>query len=190
MKTVTLAGALAIAATGSRAAADEPALAHAPAPSAQDDAGPGPIATRCHDVGRLSVVGTYRGLWGLSLAGGGVELSIGGETKSFTVFVNGRFIDMRTADGLVALEGTLSVTFEESVGAGFRLGAGLGGTYLTVERATSGSPLQSLGPMVLGRLWYDFGDAPNLFLLGDLEGQLQASGAFVWGPTLQAGLRF
>jgi hypothetical protein len=44
--------------------------------------------------------------------------------------------------------------------------------------------------MVLGRLGYDFGDAPNLFLLGDLEGQLQASGAFVWGPTLQAGLRF
>ena len=106
------------------------------------------------------------------------------------MFVNGRFIDMRTADGLIALEGTLSVTFEGSVGPGFRLGAGLGGTYLTLERATGGSPLQSLGPMVLGRLGYDFGDAPNLFLLGDLEGQLQASGAFVWGPTLQAGLRF
>ncbi len=145
---------------------------------------------RYRDVGRLSVVGAYRGLWDLSLAGGGLELSVGGEFHRVGVFVNGRFIDMRTADGLVALEGTLSVTFEASVGAGFRLGAGMGGTYLTVERATAASPLQSVGPMLLGRVGYDFGSAPNVFLLFDFEGQAQASSAFPWGPTLQAGLRF
>jgi hypothetical protein len=184
VKTVMLAITLAILATAAGAEADDQA------PGQHDDARMDPSFARGQLAGRFAVVGAYRGLYDLSLTGGGLELSVGTESKPFGVFVNGRFIDMRTAAGLVALEGNLSVTFEGSVGPGFRLGAGVGGTYLAVERATSGSPLQSFGPMFLGRVGYDFGDAPNVFVLADLEVQSQASGAIPWGPTLLAGLRF
>jgi hypothetical protein len=40
------------------------------------------------------------------------------------------------------------------------------------------------------RVGYDFSDKLGPYVLFDVEGQLQAGGSTVWGPTLQAGLRF
>lgn len=141
-------------------------------------------------VGRLGIAGAYRRLYDLDILGMGPEVSLGVETRSLMVLWNMRFIDARTADGLVVLETTLDATVEGKLAEGWHAGVGVGGTYLSVLRATSGGPLQSAGPMVLGRVTWDLDPRPNVYLAAELEGQLQASGAFPWGPTVEAGLRF
>ena len=143
-----------------------------------------------HVIGRLGAVASYRGLYDLSILGGGLALSLGPETDRGALMFNLRFIDARTLGGLDVLAAGGSVTLEWRLSSSWRVGGGVGAEYLDVHRATSPRDLQSMGPMVLARVAWDLGDRPNLYVLADFEAQLQATGAIPWGPTLQVGLRF
>ena len=180
MRAVALSTALAVVLAAPLVRADEPAQA-----TWQD-----PNDRRAKVVARLGAVASYRGLYDLSLYGGGLALAVGGELPHFAVLLNARFIDARSGGGLVSLEGNLAASLEARLDPGFRIGGGFGGTYLRVNRATDGGALESWGPMIFARVGYDFGDRPNVFVLLDLEGQVQATNATPWGPTLQVGLRF
>jgi len=141
-------------------------------------------------VGRLGITGAYRRLYDLDILGMGAQLSLGFETQGATVLFNLRMVDARTPDGLVVVETTGDVSIEGRLAEGWHAGVGVGGTLLSVTRATSGGPLLSLGPVGLGRITWDLGSKPCVYLAAQLEAQLQASGAVPWGPTIEAGLRF
>ena len=142
-------------------------------------------------AGRLAALASYRKLYDLSMLGGGIGLSLGPQSAPGAFMFNMRFIDARTPDGLVVLEGGVNGTFEWRFGRSWSVGGGAGFEAIRVHRVTIGTgDLFSLGPMVLARVAYDFGEKPNVYVLVDFEAQWQADGAVPWGPTLQVGLRF
>jgi hypothetical protein len=178
------------------ARADEPTPTTPPTPAPEatapergDDAVESPPPSWRALVLRLGAVGAYRGLYDLNVLGGGVALSIGGESQTVGGHGNLRVIDGRTPAGLHVFEWALTGTVEWRVD-NVRLGFGGGWTYFGVQRATDGSWVQSLGPVALLRGGYDFGERSGAFLLADCQIQLQAGGAYVWGPTLELGYRF
>ena len=143
-----------------------------------------------HAMARLGAVASYRGLYDLSMLGGGLALSVGFETDRGAIMFNVRFIDARTLAGLEVLTAGGSVTLEWRLSPGWRVGGGIGTEYMDVHRATGPQDLQSMGPLLLARAVYDFDSRPNVYVLLDLEAQVQATNAYPWGPTLQVGLRF
>jgi hypothetical protein len=152
---------------------------------------PAPASSSRPLAGRLAALASYRRLYDLSMLGGGIGLSLGPDVGPGAIMFNMRFIDARTPDGLVVLEGGVSAAFEWHLGRGWSAGGGVGFEAMRVHRVTIGTgDLFSLGPMALARVAYDFGDRPNVYVLVDLEAQWQADGAVPWGPTLQVGLRF
>jgi hypothetical protein len=171
------------------------------APPAQS--APSDSEYRRHFAGRIGAAGTYRGIYDLSVLGGGVELSLGsesGRTGHHGGYANLHFFDARSIHGLPVLEVGVTCTLEWLLGGGWRLGAGAGLTFLTMQRATGGNALQhigpsiqSLGPVALGRAGYDFGrNALGAYVLLDFEVLLQSASPLVvvWGPTMQVGMRF
>jgi hypothetical protein len=175
------------------ARADEP-TPPTPAPEATtpergDDADETPPQTWRALVLRVGAIGAYRGLYDLSILGGGLAASLGGESQSIGGHANMYILKAQSAAGLQVVEWGLSGTVEWRVD-NVRLGLGGGWTYFGVQRATDGSFLQSFGPMGLLRVGYDFGEKSGLYVLGDGQAQLQAGGAIVWGPTVQLGYRF
>ena len=179
MRPSTIAIILALLSVASRARADEPE----PTPDES-------TSSSRRFAGRLGALAAYRGVDDLSLLGEGVSLSLGSETDRLAFMVNLHFIDARTLGGLTVLEAGGSLTLEGRLGPRWRVGGGVGVTYLDVQRVTSNQSLQSMGPTLLARVAYDFGERPNLYVLADVEVQWQASGTIPWGPTLQVGLRF
>jgi hypothetical protein len=180
MRRAAIAMGMALATVSSQAGADEP--------QATEEVAVAKNTTEF--VGRLGIVGAYRRLYDLDILGMGPQLSLGFERDGATVLFNLRFIDARTGAGLVVYETTGDFSVEGKLAEGWRAGVGIGTTFLSVTRATSGGPLQSLGPMFLGRITWDVGPLPNVYVGAELEVQWQASGAFPWGPTVEAGLRF
>jgi hypothetical protein len=138
---------------------------------------------------RVGTIGAYRGLFDLRILGGGLAVSIGGESQTIGGHANMYLLKAQSAAGLQVVEWGLSGTAEWRVD-NVRLGLGGGWTYFGVQRATDGSFLQSFGPMALLRAGYDFGERSGLYVLGDCQVQLQAGAAVVWGPTVQLGYRF
>jgi hypothetical protein len=181
--------ALATAGVASFASCVSTARAQEPEPPVPDPTPESTVSPR-RVTARLGIVGATQGLYDLRLDGAGLALSLGSEGHTYGTFVDLRFLDLRTLDGLVALEGSATWTLEGRFAGGWRAGGGAGISLLNVDRVTSQGSLLSLGPMLLGRVGYDFGEKPNVYLLLDVEGQWQASGAAVWGPSVQAGLRF
>jgi len=152
---------------------------------------PAPASSSRPLAGRLAALASYRKLDDLSVLGGGIGLSLGTELEHYAFMFNGRFIDARTPDGLVVLEGGVNGTFEWRFGRGWSAGGGVGFEAIRVHRVTIGTgDLFSLGPMALARVAYDFGEKPNVYVLVDFEAQWQDDGAVPWGPTLYVGLRF
>ena len=197
MKRVAAALAIAAVAAGAlvpRAArADEPdppaSEAEATAPQHGDDAAEGPPPTWRALVLRVGAVGAYRSVYDLRILGGGLAASIGGESQTVGGHANMVLVKAQSGAGLQVVEWAVTGTVEWRVD-NVRLGFGGGWTYFGVQRATDGSYLQSFGPTALLRAGYDFGEKSGFYVLGDWQAQLQAGGAVVWGPTLQAGYRF
>jgi hypothetical protein len=186
---------VAAATVASRAArADEPttpaADRDAVATERGDDAGAtgSTQSSRRSLVVRAGALGAYRGLYDLSILGGGLALSIGGEGPSVGGHANLHFIDGRSTAGLSVFEWGVTGTVEWRIDS-VRMGLGGGWTYFGVQRKTDGSMLQSVGPVALLRAGYDLGE-PGLFVLADCQVQLQGGGALVWGPTVQLGVKF
>jgi len=179
--------ALAVLLFSARAGAQVAGPEQGPAP---EQAPPPPEPKQTHLVVRAALDGATQGLFDLRLYGAGFALGFGGETDSIELLIETRFLDLRTLDGLTALEPSVTGTIAARFGRGWRIGGGLGLAVLDVERVTAGSSLVSLGPSAEVLLGYDLGDAPDLYVEADFEGQVQADGAVPWGPALQLGLRF
>jgi pectate lyase len=206
MRRVLAAAALAIAPSIAPSIAraddgDEPAPAPVPAPAPAPAPAPSAPAEQAGGlVARIGVLGAYRSLYDLSIFGGGVALSLGGEGRHAGGHFGVYFVDARTAGGLAVLEGGVRGTAEWRLGGGWRWGVGGGITAFGVRRATNGNFIESNGLDGILRVGYDFGaaapgaqaperDRVGAYVLGDLD-TLFLAGAFVWGPTLQLGLRF
>jgi hypothetical protein len=156
-----------------------------PAPS--EPKPPDPKASQ--GVARVSLVGGYRGLFDLSMLGGGVQLSYGSDGP-VSGHANLRLFDGRTLGGLgvVELSGTAIAEFATHSGVRFGIGGGIAGFGIT--RATNGNLIMSCGPEGLLRLGYDFAPHHAVFVLADLDVEWQANVSLVWGPTLAVGYRF
>jgi hypothetical protein len=150
---------------------------------------------------RVALVGSGQMMFDLDIWGAGALVTFGREGDTAGGFGTLRYVEARTLGGLVVREGSLIGTAEWHWGGGWRAGLGGGYTYFAIVRATTGEALHSFGPLLVGLVGYDFGLKPNFYILGTLEGQLQGfgvfgasldngGGAFLWGPTLQAGVRF
>jgi hypothetical protein len=194
----TIAIAVAVVATGAvaprEARADEPATPPTDQDTAATERGDDEGGTRStqssrHAVVRVGALGAYRGLYDLSILGGGLALSIGGEGSSLGGHANLHFLDGRSTAGLQVFEWGVTGTIEWRVDS-VRMGLGGGWTYFGVQRKTDGSYLQSFGPVALLRAGYEFGDRSAPFILIDCQVQLQGGGALVWGPTAQLGVKF
>lgn len=142
-----------------------------------------------HGVARVALVGGLRSLFDLDVLGGGVQLSYGLDAP-ISGQANLRMLGGRTLGGLGVFEasGTGMVEFASRVGLRFGFGAGL--AAFSVTRATNGGTLLSVGPEGIARLGYDFAPHHALFILADVDCELQAGLSVVWGPTLAVGYRF
>jgi hypothetical protein len=151
---------------------------------------------------RVAAVGAYQGLFDLSIWGAGAAGSFGREGDRAGGFGTVRYLEARTLGGLVVREASLAGTAEWHWGHGWRAGVGGGFAVFSIVRATTGQALLSLGPVHVGLFGYDFGNKPNVYVLGTFEVQLQGlglwssstnngyGGGLVIGPTLQVGARF
>jgi hypothetical protein len=142
----------------------------------------------------LAFVGGYRGIYDLSILGAGVLFSYGSSGPLSGNF-NLRAIGGRTYGGLTVFEAATSGTVEYTLRSGFRFGGGVGLALFSVTRATTGTPIVSVGPEALARVGYDFAPRRSAFIVVDFEAEWQAGdgnslGTLVWGPTLGVGYRF
>jgi hypothetical protein len=130
-------------------------------------------------------VGDYRGLYDLSVLGGGASISVGSAgDRSGNVSL--RVLDGRTLGGLNVVDGALDATGESVLLGHLILGAGGGVGFFQVTRATGGF-IQSIGLEAYVRLGYRFGQQHAPFLALDFGSELQSNWTAVWGPTLSIG---
>jgi hypothetical protein len=148
-----------------------------------------PDDPRSHIQARVALTGEYRSLYDLSVLGGGVTLSVGGDGDK-SGQVNLRLVDGRTVGGLHVLDMGLGGSAEFVVTGGLLVGLGGGLALFGVQRATDGSQILSVGPELYGRIGYRFANRDAPFLTLDLGSELQTNGTLVWGPTLSLGYRF
>ena len=117
-----------------------------------------------HGVARVALVGGYRSLFDLDVLGGGLQLSYG-------------------SDAPISGQANLRILGGRTLG-------GLDGAAFSVTRATNGGAIVSFGPEGVVRLGYDLAPHHALFILADVDFELQAGPSAVWGPTLAVGYRF
>ena len=148
-----------------------------------------PDDPRSHIQARVAMTGMYRSLYDLSVLGGGVTLSVGGDGDR-SGQINLRLLDGRTMGGLHVMDIGLGGSAEFVVTGGLLVGLGGGLALFGLRRATDGSDILSVGPELYGRVGHRFAnrDTPPLTL--DLGSELQTNGTLVWGPTLSLGYRF
>ncbi len=140
----------------------------APAATRAADAEPGPPRPpRDFPSFRFALVGAYRGLYDLSVLGGGASVSVGGAGEQ-TGNVSLRVLDGRTLGGLAVIDGALDATGERVLLDHVIIGAGGGIGFFQVTRATGGF-IQSVGLKAYVRLGY--------------------RGGLAWRPILHARLR-
>ena len=148
-----------------------------------------PDDPRSHMQARLALVGEYRSLFDLSVLGGGVLLSVGGDGAQ-SGQINLRLASGRTLGGLSVGDIGLGGSAEFVLTGGLLVGLGGGLAAFGVERATDGSEIISLGPELYGRIGYRFANRDAPFVTLDFGSALQSSVTPVWGPTLALGYRF
>jgi len=144
---------------------------------------------RSHIQARVALIGEYRSLYDLSVLGGGVMISGGGDGDKSGQF-NLRLAGGRTMAGLSVVDIGVGGSAEFVVTGGFLVGLGGGLAVFGVQRATDGTELLSVGPELYARTGYRFANRNAPFITLDFGSELQNGGALVWGPTLSLGYRF
>jgi hypothetical protein len=141
----------------------------------------------------LAAVGTYRRLFDLDLWGGGAAASLNFEGRRAVGVIALQVTDSRTPGGLVFMNGELKGGADWMFDS-FRFGLGGGVTLNSIRRATDGSWISTLGPLLMIHAAYDFSARrPCFFLEVEFETSTVGSGESLIGMSgvsLQMGARF
>lgn len=133
----------------------------------------------------LAALGGLRQIYDLSAFGAGAELTLGGEGEMHGGYYHLRYLRGETKAGLALTELGALGSYEVRL-SGIRAGAGAGLTWLSIQRATTGQDINSIGLTLLARLGYDFEERSGFYLLSQVEWQTRHT----WGPTAYVGYRF
>ncbi|HEY6460019.1 MAG TPA: hypothetical protein VIY73_07695 [Polyangiaceae bacterium] len=145
-------------------------------------------ASPSHTEMRFSAVGAYRGIYDVGLAGGGIDLAIGGDYPLSGAFEL-RILGGRSLGGLGFADVAAMGSVMARLGGGPRIGFAVGVETLMIARATTGDLMGSGGLTGLMRLGYDFGRGKQGFF-AEGDATFLYMGTLAWGPTLGAGYRF